>query len=163
MLHDLKRWVVCSLLLFAACDDSSQPPTEEKFEGILRMDPACAILGGDTTDFVPRPESCIDTTVVPPIVGPPTNYSLAGACPNPTDAATSVHFQISEVDSVWIFAYDRPGGAPVDTLFDRGNAMTGSYVVTLESPNGPGIYRIVMRTAKGFYSYGDVQFTEPIR
>jgi hypothetical protein len=35
--------------------------------------------------------------------------------------------------------------------------------MTWVSPNGPGIYRIVMRTAAGFHSYGDVQFTEPMQ
>ena len=146
--------------LLAGCDDSSQPPVAEKFEGILRMDNVCTILGGDTSDFMPRPEGFIDTTVVPPMVGPPDNFSLIGACPNPTDRYTEVHFQISERDSVWILAYDHPGGTPVDTIFNRGDNPVGSYTHVWQSPNGPGIYRIVMRSATGFRSYGDVQFTE---
>ncbi len=162
MKHSLQRWIGITVIacLFAGCDDSSQPPTDERFEGILRTDNVCTILGGDTTDFLPRPEGFIDTVSVPPIVGPPENFSLIGACPNPTDNGTEIHFQLSERDSVWILAYDRPGGAPVDTIFNSGDNPIGVYTVFWANPNGPGIYRIVMRTATGFRSYGDVEFTE---
>ncbi len=149
---------VASVLV--ACDESTQPPAEETFEGILRMDEFCVILGGDTSDFMPRPEAFIDTTVVPPIIGPPDNFSLIGACPNPSDGSTSVHFQISEIDSVWIFVYDRPGAVPIDTIFNQGNSSIGSYTVSWQKPGGAGIYRIVMRSATGFQSYGDVEFTD---
>ena len=69
---------------------------QEEFEGILEFDLDCRIVGGDTTDFFPRPN-------LPPdgIIAPPKNYSLMSACPNPTDDLTIVHFQISQPDSVW--------------------------------------------------------------
>ena len=152
-------FAVLAAVVFVSCEESSQKPIEEKFEGILQMDNMCNVLGGDATDFLPRPEVCIDTTVVPPVACPPKNYSLVGACPNPSDGGTEIQFAISEIDSVWIFAYDRPGLPPVDTLFNQGNRRPGVYTVVWQSPSGPGIYRIRMFTASGFRSYGDVQFT----
>lgn len=145
----------------ASCEDSTEKPVvSEKFEGILRCDED-SILGGDTSDFQPRPiPSDIDTTVFPPLIGPIKNTALGWSCPNPSDAASVMYFQLSEPeDSVWVLVYDKPDAPPVDTLFSQQNAGVGSYTVMWEAPNGPGIYRIKMFTASGFHSYGDVEFT----
>jgi len=147
----------------ASCDESPDKPlvAREKFEGILETDAECNILGGDSTDFLPRPEPAyVDTTVFPPVYGPPVNNSLVLTCPNPAEYATTTYFNLSEYDSVWVFVYKEPNGPPVDTLINR-YGFAGSYLVTWPAPRGPGIYRIKMNTASGFHSYGDVEFIEP--
>ena len=153
--------IVLAVAVLSACDDSTQKPVvTEKFEGILQTDELCAVIGGDTTDFLPRSDAWVDTTVFPPAAYPPTHPSLDGACPNPAETSTQVHFSLNERDSVWLFAYDEPGAAPVDTLFKQ-SARPGHYMITWHAPNGPGIYRLRMFTASGFQSYGDVEFTGP--
>jgi len=146
-------------LVFSSCSDSSvKPVVTEKFEGILQTDLDCRILGGDMTDFLPRPETYVDTTVSPPIVFPPLNNSLAYTCPNPAEVWSVIHFQLSEPDSVWLFVYDEPGAPPVDTLFSEMGEV-GAYMIQWKMPKGPGLYRVRMFTARGFRSYGDVEFT----
>jgi hypothetical protein len=157
----LSGLVLAALGALASCEDSTEKPVvvTEKFEGILQTDEDCNILGGDTTDFLPRPEpSDIDTTVFPPHIGPVKNTALAYTCPNPAEQWTTTYFQMSEPDSVWVFVYKEPSGAPVDTLINR-YGFAGGYLVTWPMPQGPGIYRIKMFTASGFHSYGDVEFT----
>ena len=142
-------FLIVVLVSQAACGGDNPAGTRdaENFEGILEMDLLCRIIGGDTTDFQPRPE------------GQPPNYSLVGACPNPTNGTTTIMFQLPQQDSVWILVYDRPSGGPIDTLFNSA-AAPGSWSI-IWTNNGPdGIYRVVMRTASGFQSYGDVQFDE---
>lgn len=152
---------VVFVVVLSACDDSTETPVvTDKFEGILQMDELCNIIGGDTTDFLPRSDGYVDTTVSPPVVYPPTHSFLYGACPNPAENVTAIHFYLHEPDSVWLFAYDEPGGAPVDTLANA-TRNAGSYLVAWQAPNGPGIYRVRMFTASGFQSYGDVEFTGP--
>ena len=51
------------------CKDSTKPK-EEEFTGILQVDEFGNILGGDTTDFQPRPLNDNNG------VGMPLNYSL---------------------------------------------------------------------------------------
>ena len=153
--------VVVAVVCWLGCEDSTEKPVvSQKFEGILRTDPDCNIVGGDTTDFLPRPQVSVDTTLVPPVAGPPLNNSLDRACPNPAEFSTQIYFEVSEPDSVWLLAYDEPNTPPVDTLFNR-SAQAGVYMVTWSAPRGPGIYRVRMFTAGGFRSYGDVQFTGP--
>jgi hypothetical protein len=153
----LVLFVACSALIGSCSDDTSRPGKDEgegPFQGILEMDWTCRITGGDTLDFLPRPEGFIDTTVTPPVLGPPTNYSLIGACPNPASMGTDIHWQIPQPDSVWILAFDTAYGRAIDTIY-CGSGPTGSYAVNW-SPAEPGFYRIRMFTATGFKSYGDV-------
>ena len=156
--HKILVLCVVGVALVVSCEDDTSRPAkgdgEGPFQGILQMDRNCIITGGDTTDFLPRPEGFIDTTVVPPHGGPPTNYSLIGACPNPSIAGTEIHWQIPRPDSVWILAFDAPGAPPIDTLYNR-SGRTGSYIIPWR-PAQPGFYRIRMFTATGFKSYGDV-------
>ena len=161
MIRPHKVLIVLSVVCLSACDDSTEKPiVDEKFEGILQMDELCNIVGGDTTDFLPRSDAWVDTTVAPPVVHPPTHPFLYGACPNPAGNVTSVYFFLTETDSVWMFAYDEPGGAPVDTLF-MSTRNFGTYAIAWNPPHGPGIYRLRLFTASGFQSYGDVEFTGP--
>jgi hypothetical protein len=150
---------VLLLAALIACSDRSTEPEEQtpRFEGILEMDWHCNTVGGDTTDFQPRPEGRIDTTVVPPIVGQPTNYSLMYACPNPAQRHTSITWQIPETDSVWIVAYSQPDRPPIDTLYSS-RGFIGTYTIEWDFDGPPGIYRVVMHTASGFSSYGDILF-----
>jgi len=149
---------IATSLGFVGCADDPEGPGDrsDQFEGILETDFNCNIIGGDTTDFLPRPEGDIDTTVVPPVIGGPTNYSLAYACPNPNTVGwtTFIHWQIPQTDSVWIFLFDEPGAEPVDTLYNR-RAPAGSFAIIWQ-PDAPGIFRIRMYTESGFTSYGDV-------
>jgi len=162
----MRRLSVLLAFVLAAlfsCDGSDRgAPMLEKFEGILQTDANCKILGGDTSDFLPRPEpASLDTAVSPPILGPPGNNSLIGACPNPAETSTTISCQLAEQDSMWIFAYDEPGAPPVDTVVTLGNANAGYYRLAWSAPAGPGIYRVRMFTKGGFQSYGDVEFTGP--
>jgi hypothetical protein len=139
------------MLLYSACDDESSvaPKKSGVFEGILAVElPDCHIVGGDTTDFQPRPESQ-DMM--------PTNYSLIYACPNPTIGETWIVFQIPQQDSVWLFVYDKPGRMPIDTLY-AASGPAGVYTINFENQGPLGIYRVMMHTASGFESYGDVEF-----
>lgn len=143
------------IFLYSACGDESPVNTKkaEVFEGILVVElPDCHIVGGDTTDFQPRPESHEML---------PTNYSLIYACPNPTIGGTRIYFQVPRQDSVWMFVYDKPGGAPIDTLYAAlGHA--GAYSVNFENRGPLGIYRVMMYAASGFKSYGDVEFKDEL-
>ena len=149
--------VSCSMgmAVLLACDDVKHPPTPRPFEGILRFDERCQIVGGDSTDFWPRP-SDVDTCGI--FVCGPANHSLEGACPNPAQGATWIHFQISETDSVWILVYDRTNSPPIDTLWAQ-RTPRGSLSFRWNSPGAPGIYRVQMQTETGFRSHGDVEFT----
>ena len=143
------------ILLYSACGDESPVNIKkpEVFAGILVVElPDCHIVGGDTTDFQPRPESH-DML--------PTNYSLKYACPNPTIGGTWVYFQIPQQDSVWLFVYDKPGGMPIDTLY-AALGPAGAYSVDFENKGSLGIYRVVMHAAGGFESYGDVEFKDEL-
>ena len=141
----------CVFGLFAACSEDSTGPVEQQaFTGILETSRQCQIIGGDTTDFQPRPLS---------VGAVPTNYSLIAACPNPTSTNTSIKFQIPQPDSVWLLVFDRPGGPAIDTLFNRA-ANAGVYSVQWVHDGPDGVYRVVMGTASGFESYGDVQFDQ---
>jgi hypothetical protein len=151
-----------ALLLLGAvysCGDDQRPQLEQKpFVGIREFDVDCNLLGGDSTDFEPRPTSIIDTSVVPPVVYPPQNYSLVCACPNPAAGTTTVGFNIPQPDSVWLFVYDRTNAPPIDTLYAR-RSQVGSYRITWFNPGARGIFRVEMNTLSGFQSHGDVQFT----
>ena len=134
-----------SASLVACSDESTRPVEEQGFTGILEMNIRCEIVGGDTTDFQPRPGA--------------SNYSLIGACPNPTDGTTTIKFQLPQADSVWLLVYDGLGRPPIDTLYNQLSAA-GSFGIIWTFDGPDGIYRVVMRTASGFESYGDVQFDE---
>ncbi len=135
-----------ALALFAACgDEGSTMPKKERFEGILVVDLGCNVVGGDTTDFLPRPTA--------------DNYSLVYACPNPTDWLTRVLFHIPEQDSVWIFVFAEPGAPPMDTLLHK-VMRPGFYSVDWTNDGPFGIYRVEMHTGTGFESFGDVLFEE---
>jgi len=126
-------------------EDSVEPIKSTSFEGILETNTQCTILGGDTTDFLPRP-----------LTGP-ANYSLKWACPNPAlGKVTSIHLQLPQPDSVWIYIYDRPGRSPIDTLYNR-ILPAGTHSHSWKHDGPAGIYRIKMYTGSGFTSYGDVQ------
>ncbi len=140
--------IVLCLQVWSCEEDTVEPETNKSFEGILEVDVLCNIVGGDTTDFLPRPQTG------------PANYSLKYACPNPAQGKTTgIHWQIPQPDSVWILAYDRPGGPPVDTLYNR-SSSAGSFVKSWTYDGPAGIYRIRMFTGSGFSSYGDVQLED---
>ena len=128
-----------------SCGDSQGPPSEQlPFEGIREFDEYCNPVGGDTTDFVPRPSG--------------GNYSLDAACPNPTQGPTTIiAFQIPQPDSVWLFVYDRTNAPPSDTLY-AGRLPAGRHRFTWHKPGAEGIFRVEMNTRSGFQSHGDVQF-----
>jgi hypothetical protein len=141
-----------------SCGDDQEPAVEQRpFEGIREFDSNCHFLGGDSTDFQPQPIVRTDTTVVPPVVYPPQNYSLASACPNPAVMSTVVHFCIPQSDSVWLFVYDRTNSPPIDTLYAR-RSPTGVYGIIWSNPGARGIVRVEMNTQSGFKSHGDVEF-----
>ncbi len=134
------------ILAVLACSDDGpmKGDNDETFKGILEMDIFCNVIGGDTTDFQPRPE--------------PGNYSLIGACPNPIigDAAV-IKFKIPQADSVWIFVFDKPNSPPIGMLFNH-QIPEGVYEIMWNNTGPMGIYRVEMYAASGFTSYGDVQF-----
>ena len=140
--------IVFCLHAWSCEEDSVTPSKNESFEGVLEVDVMCNVVGGDTTDFLPRP------------LPGGANYSLYYACPNPAlGKTTGIHWQIPQPDSVWILAYDRPGGLPVDTLYNR-SGPEGKYAISWTYDGPAGIYRIKMFTESGFSSYGDVQLEE---
>ena len=144
------------MLVIQGCseDDSVKPALKEEFTGILKFDENCNIIGGDATDFIPRPDLPSGG-----VIAPPTNYSLVSACPNPADGLTIVHFQTSEPDSIWFLVYDRTNSAPMDTL-RAGTYFAGAHGFQWSSDGETGIFRIEMRSSSGFTSYGDVEFTQ---
>jgi hypothetical protein len=160
-----KAWLgsaACLVLVASliACEDDQKPPEQRPFEGILEFDDLCRVVRGDTTDFYPRPRGSVDTTVTPPVAGPPENYSLIGACPNPTQGPTvDIKFQIPQPDSVWLFVYDRTNSAPVDTLWAGRCPFAGVYSKAWYKPGQGGILRVEMHTRSGFTSHGDVLFS----
>ena len=154
-----QRTLIASVGLIAltSCDDTQSPRLEQRpFEGILRFDERCQVIGGDSTDFWPRP-SCVppDSSI---FCGGPANYSLEGACPNPAGTATWIRFQIPAPDSVWVLVYDRTNAPPIDTLYAQ-RMPTGTHGFRWRNARGPGIFRVEMRTQSGFRSHGDVEFT----
>src|SRR5262245_50337808 len=156
------RCVVITATLVAAssCDENPGPPPEQRpFEGIREFDEDCVSIGGDTTDFMPRPIVLVDTTVVPPYVGFSRNYSLVAACPNPTRTSTTlIEFVMPQPDSVWLLVYDRTNSPPIDTLYAR-SSPAGTHKIMWYNPSANGIFRVEMSTRSGFRSHGDVQFT----
>lgn len=129
-----------------SCDNNEAPLREQlPFEGIRELDEFCNSVGGDTTDFVPRPSG--------------SNYSLEGTCPNPTQGSTAnITFQIPQPDSIWLFVYERTNTPPSDTLY-AGLLPAGRHRYTWHNSSVGGIFRVEMNTKSGFRSYGDVQFT----
>jgi hypothetical protein len=107
------------------------------------------ILGGDTTDFLPRP---LSNGLLP------ANFSFIGAYPNPVDGnSVNLRYQLPQADTVLIRIYDGPNRPPVDTLSNDIRAA-GSHLI-LWTWSGPrGILRAVMTTSTGFRSYGDIEF-----
>ena len=154
--------LLVSLVLIAvilSCGDDQGPQVkQEPFTGIREFDLDCRLLGGDSTDFEPRPISMVDTTTVPPTVYPPQNYSLVSACPNPCDGQTVIHFNIPQADSVWLLVYDRTNSPPIDTLYAR-RGWAGAYGIIWSNPGAQGVFRVEMNTQSGFRSHGDVEFT----
>lgn len=147
--------VPLGIMAVLACGDNQGPPVQHlPFEGIRQFDENCVSIGGDTTDFIPRPRYPSDSTVAIP----PQNYSLVAACPNPTQfSSTRIEFQIPQPDSVWLFVYDRTNSPPIDTLYAH-NAPAGNHLIAWYNPGAEGIFRVEMRTRSGFRSHGDVQF-----
>ena len=137
--------VILGIVNVTSCGDSQGPPPEQlPFEGIREFDEYCSPVGGDTTDFVPRPS-----------VG---NYSLEDVCPNPTQGPTAnITFQVPQPDSIWLFVYDRTNAPPSDTLY-AGRIPAGRHRFTWHNPGAEGIFRVEMNTKSGFRSHGDVQF-----
>jgi hypothetical protein len=149
--------LVLGIAILSCGDDQGPQPAQEPFEGIREFDWECRLLGGDSTDFEPRPISITDTTTVPPTVYPPQNYSLVSACPNPTVGSTTIHFNIPQTDSVWLFVYDRTNAPPIDTLYAR-RWLAGAYSIFWSNPGAQGVFRVEMNTQSGFKSHGDVEF-----
>ncbi|MGA9117645.1 MAG: hypothetical protein WB626_12810 [Bacteroidota bacterium] len=150
------RWLpVCLALIFipAGCTkDQTSEPAPSPFSGILETDSSCTIIGGDTTDFLPRP------TLSGPPQGTPSNYSLIMACPNPVPGdTTTIEFQIPVTDSVWLEAFVVPSAAPVATIL-RERLPAGVYRILWGFSGANRIYRVQMSTQNGFSSYGDVEF-----
>jgi hypothetical protein len=143
-----------------SCGDNQKPQLDQRpFEGIREFDVDCNLVGGDTTDFEPRPMASFDSTVVPPVVHLPRNYSLVAACPNPTQGpTTSIEFVMPQPDSVWLFVYDRTNSPPIDTLYAR-RSPAGTHRIIWSRPGASGILRVEMNTESGFRSHGDVLFT----
>jgi len=139
--------------VFLSCEEPTPtrtgPPSQ--FEGILETDAICTVIGGDTTDWRPRPRSEMNVVV---------ESGVLPACPNPAVATTTLSFALADTDSVWILAYDRPGAAPVDTIVNSGGRRPGAYLLAWSNPGGPGIYRVRFFSARGLRAYGDVEFTE---
>lgn len=150
--------IVCAVVLavwFGCSDESTGPKCDEKFAGILEVDFEGNILGGDTTDFQPRPQWDPQTLTV-------LNHSLIYAYPNPVEGyVTIIKFQVPQRDSVWIFLYDRPCRGPIDTICSR-MCNKGVYEYSVLHHYVPGIYRVKMYTASGFRSYGDIEFREKV-
>jgi hypothetical protein len=126
-------------------------PAQETFSGIRETDANCIDLGGDMTEFLPRPT-----------VGPggniPTDFSLIGACPNPVVGDTTItRFQIPVTDSVIIQAIPRPVAAPVALIYNQ-RAFAGVYSIRWGFSGPRGMYRVQMSTGGGFSAYGDVEF-----
>lgn len=149
-LHSFSTLAVVILLCQPACkEDETIPPPIESFSGILLADANGNILGGDTTDFQPRPQTNGQQ---------PGNYSFICAFPNPVDGnSVSVKFQIPQSDTILIRAYDRPNALPVDTIF-HAFGRAGSHIILWNWSGTEGIFRAEMTTSSGFQSYGDIQF-----
>jgi hypothetical protein len=154
------RWlnfhlIVCiAITVFVAGCKKDEPtqPAHEGFAGIMTTDAGCTVIGGDTTDFLPRPI----TTVGFPHT--PLNYSLIKACPNPVAGDTvSIEFQIPVADSVFIYASATTNAPPVATILNE--RLPAGVFRILWGFGGPrGIYRVRMTTGSGFSAYGDVEF-----
>jgi hypothetical protein len=146
--------IICLTIGFILLSCKKDEPTQtsqETFSGIMVTDAGCIIVGGDTTDFLPRPTGGGIGSI-------PTNYSLIMACPNPVVGdTTSIRFQIPVSDSVLIQAFPRPNAASVAVILNQ-RLPAGVFMVRWGF-NGPnGVYRVRMSTERGFTSYGDVEF-----
>ena len=147
--YPLVLTIVILLALVGCKDDGSSPPPPESFSGILMTDATGTILGGDTTDFQPRPLSNGHL---------PTNYSFICAYPNPVDGnSVYLRYQLPQPDTVLIRVYDGPNRPPVDTL-SNDIRPAGSFLILWTWSGPKGILRAEMTTPTGFRSYGDIQF-----
>lgn len=146
----LRVVLVLAVSLSLSCSDDDPVEPQEVFSGILEVDELGNIVGGDTTDFQPRPLSA---------GGVPSNYSLIFAFPNPVTSGdvTRVRFQIPVADSVTLRFYDRPGAPPMGTLYQL-QAPPGVHDIQWTGSGFEGIYRVEMITESGFRSFGDVEF-----
>ncbi len=146
----LRFLTIAFLLTPAGCkEDQISPPPPELFAGILMTDANGTVLGGDTTDFQPRPLSNGQL---------PANYSFICAYPNPADGdVVNLRFQLPQTDTVLIRVYDSPNHPAIDTLWD-GVRPPGSHLLQWNWSGPKGILRAEMTTSTGFRSYGDIQF-----
>ncbi len=155
--HPMRRLFILSAVVafLWACSDSDPVDVRQDpppmFEGILETDATGTVLGGDTTDWVPAPETnglAIITSGVMP------------AYPNPTTGSVVLGFALADTDSVVIVVYDRPGAPPVDSVLNSGGMPPGTHRITWDPQLPPGLYRVVIKSALGLDSYGDVQLEE---
>ena len=154
-MKDLKWYLVSTVMVIISCigcrKDEPTQPAQELFFGILITDANCAIVGGDTTDFLPRPTGGGGGTL-------PTNYSLIKACPNPVIGdTTTIYFQIPVADSVVIRAFATTNAPPLATIVSE-RLPAGRFQVRWGFNGVNGVYRVQMSTGSGFTSYGDVEF-----
>ncbi len=146
-------FVILIVILGVACsENSSTESKEESFSGILMTDEEGNILGGDTTDFQPRPINGNN--------GAPLNYSLVCAYPNPVlNDTVTIKFQVPQPDSIIIKLYDKPNSGHVEILLNT-SKWTGIHQIRWINTLNNGIYRVTMNTDSGFYSYGDIEFKD---
>ena len=142
------------LVVIAGCDrGQGTAPDPDIFSGILLTDANMKILGGDATDFQPRP-----------LVGPgnePLNDALYPAFPNPSeDDRIILMFQLTQPDSVTILLFAHPNSAPIDTLANWFHHQKAVYAIIVEDPGLLGVLRVTMETGRGFRSFGDIQFKQ---
>ena len=125
---------------------------QEPFSGIMETNVNCVVIGGGTTDFLPRP------TRSGQFPNLPTNYSLVKACPNPVLGDTTfIEFQIPVADSVWLQVFATTNAPPIATILSE--RLPLGYFRFRWGFNGPnGVYRVWMYAGNGFTAYGDVEF-----
>lgn len=132
------------------CSENQSLAPEPEFSGILLTDGNGKVLGGDETDFLPRPQQGLN--------GEPLNIAMFPAFPNPVIGDTVIlQFQLPEPDTVSFFIQDRPESAPIDTLLLNVSLPKGLLAV-LWYYSGTGIFRASMKTKSGFSSFGDIEF-----
>ena len=148
------RLALSSLVLvaIAGCErGQGTAPETEVFSGILLTDANMNVIGGDATDFQPRP-----------LVGPgnePLNDALYPAFPNPSeDDRIILMYQLTQPDSVSIFLFAQPNSPPIDTLVNWFHRQKAVYAVIAEDSGLSGVLRVTMETGRGFRSFGDIQF-----
>jgi len=140
--------LLLAIVSLQSCYKEPTSISEKKIEGILLTDENGNILGGDVTDFQPRPKQ--DS------LGKPSNFSFDRAYPNPTsDNFITLKFQLPVSDSITFRMYSQSNELLV---FSKIRYTAGVHTRQWGNPYSKGIYRIEMSNSNGFSSYGDVEF-----